>query len=133
MVTSSHLSCAICGTDNPTQAAFCFACGQPLQTSPIQSHPSSLTGLLVSNHLRNRRYRIISQVGKGGFGAVYKAEDSLFGNRLVAVKEMSLSRGDGLSSPCLSPQEVAMATEAFKREALLLANLAHPSLPHIYD
>jgi WD40 repeat protein/predicted Ser/Thr protein kinase len=125
MVTSSHLSCAICGTDNPTQAAFCFACGQPLQTSTIKYNSSSLTGLLVSNHLLNRRYRIISQVGKGGFGAVYKAEDILFGDRLVAVKEMSQSG--------LSPQEVATATGAFKREALLLASLTHPSLPHIYD
>jgi WD40 repeat protein len=125
MVTSSHLSCARCGTDNPTQAAFCFACGQPLQPSPIPCHPSSLTGLLASNHLLHRRYRIISQVGKGGFGAVYQAEDTLFGNRLVAVKEMSQSG--------LSPQEVATATEAFKREALLLASLTHPSLPHIYD
>src|SRR5437764_4323439 len=147
MVISTHLSCTTCGTDNPPQAAFCFACGQPFHASTIKPHPSSRTGtlsggqvminhapagLLVSKHLLNRRYRIISQVGKGGFGAVYKAEDSLFGNRLVAVKEMSHGRGDGLSSP-LSPQEVAMATDAFKREALLLANLAHPGLPHIYD
>ena len=125
MVISSHLFCATCGTDNPPQAAFCFACGQSLYASTIKPHPSSLTGLLVSNHLLNRRYRTISQVGKGGFGAVYKAEDTLFGNRLVAVKEMSQSG--------LSPQEVAMATDAFKREALLLASLSHPGLPHIYD
>src|SRR5207253_3722068 len=121
--------------------------GQPFHASTIKPHPSSRTGtlsggladqpgglvmihhapteLLVSKHLLNRRYRIISQVGKGGFGAVYKAEDTLFGNRLVAVKEMSQSG--------LSPQEVATATAAFKREALLLASLTHPSLPHIYD
>src|SRR5437764_11651726 len=140
MVISTHLSCTTCGTDNPPQAAFCFACGQPFHASTIKPHPSSRTGtlsggqvminhapagLLVSKHLLNRRYRILSQVGKGGFGAVYKAEDTLFGNRLVAVKEMSQSG--------LSPQEVAMATDAFKREALLLTSLAHPSLPHIYD
>src|SRR5438034_592358 len=38
-----------------------------------------------------------------------------------------------MSQSGLSPQEVAMATDAFKREALLLASLSHPGLPHIYD
>jgi len=72
-----------------------------------------------------QRYRIISQIGKGGFGAVYKALDTQFGNRLVAIKEMSQSG--------LSPQELIEATDAFKREALLLAGLTHPNLPRIYD
>ena len=125
MVISSHFYCATCGTDNPPQAAFCFACGKSLQASAVKTNPNSCTGLLVAKALLHGRYYIVSQVGKGGFGAVYKAEDSLLGNRLVAVKEMS-QRG-------LSPQEVVTATDAFKREALLLASLSHPGLPHIYD
>lgn len=125
MVVSSHLYCATCGTGNPPQAAFCFACGKPLQASAVNPNPNSYTRLLVSNSLLHERYCIISQVGKGGFGAVYKAEDTLLGNRLVAIKEMSQS--------ALSPQEVVTATDAFKREALLLASLSHPGLPHIYD
>src|SRR5947207_1575041 len=75
--------------------------------------------------LLKQRYRILNQVGTGGFGAVYKAEDTALGNRLVAVKEMSQSH--------LTPQELPKATEAFKREALLLASLNAPNLPHIYD
>src|SRR5438105_3997075 len=125
MVISSHFYCATCGTDNPPQASFCFACGKSLQASAVKANPNSYTGLLVANSLLHGRYCIISQVGKGGFGAVYKAEDSLLGNRLVAIKEMSQSG--------LSPHEVATATDAFKREALLLASLSHPGLPHIYD
>jgi WD40 repeat protein/tRNA A-37 threonylcarbamoyl transferase component Bud32 len=72
-----------------------------------------------------QRYRLVAQVGKGGFGAVYQAEDCDLGNRLVAVKEM---QPNGLRS-----QELQEATEAFRREALLLAGLAHPNLPRIYD
>src|SRR5437016_1632628 len=125
MVISSHFYCATCGTDNPPQASFCFACGKSLQASAVKANPNSYTGLLVASSLLHGRYCIISQVGKGGFGAVYKAEDSLLGNRLVAIKEMSQSG--------LSPHEVATATDAFKREALLLASLSHPGLPHIYD
>jgi len=86
---------------------------------------SSATGSLVRNHLLKERYRILEQVGKGGFGAVYQAADTLFGYRLVAVKEMGQSR--------LSPQELASAIEAFKREAHLLAGLQHPNIPTIND
>ncbi len=71
------------------------------------------------------RYRILGLIGEGGFGAVYKAEDTQFVNRIVAIKEMSQS---GLSS-----QEVEAKTEIFRREAMLLAGLTHPALPRIYD
>ena len=85
----------------------------------------STTGLLPQDQLLKQRYRILAQVGKGGFAAVYKAEDLHFYRRLVAVKEMSQS---GLRS-----HERAEAVEAFTREAQLLAGLQHPHLPRIYD
>ncbi|HEV2580215.1 MAG TPA: WD40 repeat domain-containing serine/threonine-protein kinase, partial [Ktedonobacteraceae bacterium] len=123
MVASAHLHCARCGTDNPALAAFCFACGEPFLNAAVTTN--SFTGSLAQNHLLKERYRILEQVGKGGFGAVYKAADTLFGYRLVAIKEMEQSR--------LSPQEMAEAIEAFKREAHLLACLQHPNIPAVYD
>ena len=121
---SSPFYCDTCGAANRPQAAFCFACGQPLHNTPgKKSGPT--TGLLIHNHLLKQRYRVISSVGKGGFGAVYKAADLQFGNRLLAIKEMSQNS--------LSPQELVEATEAFKREALMLAGLTHPNLPRIYE
>ena len=125
MVASAHLHCAKCGTDNPPHATFCFACGQSLQDAVGGLTSSSSTGSLVQHHLLKERYRILEQVGRGGFGAVYKAADTLFGYRLVAVKEMGQSH--------LSPQEMAEAIEAFKREAHLLAGLQHPNIPAISD
>ncbi len=77
------------------------------------------------NLLLNKRYHIIDQLGQGGFGAVYKAADTLLGDRLVAVKEMSQ---DGLTR-----SETIEAIDAFKQEALFLAKLTHPNLPRIYD
>lgn len=120
---NSPLPCIACGTVNPAQALFCFTCGQPLHASATASN--TLTGLLTADHLLKQRYRILTQIGAGGFGAVYKAADTQFGTRLVAIKEMS--------QRSLTPQEVAEATAAFKREALLLADLRHPNLPRIYD
>ena len=81
--------------------------------------------MLSAHSLLKQRYRILASLGEGGFGAVYKAEDTEFGNRLVAVKEMSESD--------LSVHEIAEASEAFKREAFLLAGLVYPNLPSIYD
>ena len=121
----STLYCINCGAANKAQAKFCFVCGQSLQASVAPFVASSLTGLLDHDYVLNQRYRIIGQVGRGGFGAVYKATDLKAGDRLVAIKEMSQSG--------LSPQNLVEATNAFTREALMLASLAHPNLPCIYE
>jgi dipeptidyl aminopeptidase/acylaminoacyl peptidase len=75
--------------------------------------------------LLKQRYRLLAQVGQGGFGAVYQAEDTELGNRKVAIKEMN-QHG-------LTPQEEQEAMQAFRNEALLLAGLTHPNLPRIYE
>jgi serine/threonine protein kinase len=66
----------------------------------------------------NRRYRIDSLLGQGGFGAVYKAWD-LSLERACAVKEN------------LDTSEVAR--RQFTREATVLASLSHPNLPRVTD
>jgi serine/threonine protein kinase len=117
IVTSlSPFFCSQCGAANDDLAANCFACGQSLHTPPPQKQPHILL---------KGRYHTVNQLGQGGMGSVYKAEDTELGNRLVAVKEMS-QRG-------LTEQEAIEATEAFKQEAMMLAALLHPHLPRIYD
>jgi outer membrane protein assembly factor BamB len=72
------------------------------------------------------RYRIEGVLGVGGMGSVYKARDMHFPNvtKLVAVKEII-----NLADP--SMRELVVRT--FEREANLLAELNHPSIPKIYD
>ncbi len=138
MATStSTLYCDVCGTANRSQARFCFSCGQTLQatarldqSSPARTPTGSpftipSTGNLPPQHIIKQRYRIICQVGKGGMGAVYRAEDIQLNDRAVAVKEMSQSG--------LNPFDIPRATEAFKQEAIFLAGLMHANLPRIYD
>jgi serine/threonine protein kinase len=79
------------------------------------------TRMFMPNRLLKRRYRILKRVGQGGMGVVYKAEDLLFKNRLVAVKEMN---------PYGLPPA---AVEAFEQEAYILAHLSHPNLPRMHD
>ena len=114
-MSASPIFCPICGAANTTQSTQCFACGHSLDD--VQAAP-------VTSLLKNR-YRTISVLGQGGMGAVYKAEDTELGNRLVAIKEMS-QKG-------LNQHEASEAVDGFKHEALLLAALMHPNLPRIYD
>ena len=127
MLSSLQRYCTNCGAANQPQAAFCFACGQSLQALMADTTPlnSAAAGSLAPNHLLKERYRIVAQIGKGGMGTVYKAEDTLFDDSPVAVKELSQSG--------LAPQEAIEATDAFKREARLLVGLNHPNLPRIHD
>src|SRR5436190_22541064 len=125
MALSSTVFFDTCGAANRAMAVFCSACGRPLQNAAMGTISRTLTGLLTQQHMLKQRYRILSQIGKGGFGAVYKAADTQFGNRLLAIKEMSQSN--------LNPQELHEATAAFKHEAHLLAGLTHPNLPRIYE
>src|SRR5437660_4956694 len=125
MALSSTVFCDTCGAANRAQAAFCAACGRPLHNAAMGTISRTLTGLLTQQHILKQRYRILSQIGKGGFGAVYKAADTQFGNRLLAIKEMSQSN--------LNSRELVEATQSFKHEAFLLAGLTHPNLPRIYE
>ena len=125
MVLSTHLYCNHCGAANQTEAATCFACGQAVQTFVNVVPANTPSGPLLYDTWLKQRYCIIAQVGKGGFGAVYKALDILFHNRAVAIKEMNQTG--------MTPQESILATQVFKHEAHLLARLSHPNLPQIYD
>ena len=72
------------------------------------------------------RYKIAHQVGQGGMGSIYQAEDVRLEGRLCAIKEV---QGD----PTLPPETQQQAREQFYREASILARLDHPNLPKVSD
>src|SRR5579864_5347751 len=117
MLSSPHF-CDSCGAANRSQAQFCRVCGNILtlvQTRNVVPNTGAYalasTGLLLPQTQLRGRYLVVSLAGRGGYGAVYKARDTSFGNRLVAIKEMSQNT--------LSPQERTAAADAFYHEALL--------------
>jgi serine/threonine-protein kinase len=71
------------------------------------------------------RYRILRQIGGGGMGVVYLAEDARLAGRKCAIKEMSPAQ--------LAPQDRNWAINAFRQEAQMLANLSHSGLTAVTD
>lgn len=66
-------------------------------------------------------YEVVSSLGVGGMGEVYRARDTRLG-RAVAVKVLSSALGE-------DPETV----ERFEREARLVAALSHPGIVALYD
>jgi eukaryotic-like serine/threonine-protein kinase len=63
------------------------------------------------------RYRIVGEIGRGGMGVVYEAEDAEL-QRLVAVKVVATDLADA---------------ERVRREARVLAALEHPGIVPVHD
>lgn len=74
---------------------------------------------MIGQKLSNR-YEILSELGRGGMGVVYKAHDPLL-NREVAIKLIPPSM--------LSPE----GEQRFQREAQLVGQMDNPAIVPIYD
>jgi serine/threonine-protein kinase len=67
------------------------------------------------------KYEVISKLGEGGMGVVYKAKDPII-DRVVAIKKMTGTFADN-----------AEARERFLREARAVGRLQHPNIVTIYE
>ena len=66
------------------------------------------------------KYRIVSRLGRGGMGTVYKAVDETL-EREVAIKVLNPDLGD--------PEIL----KRFRAEAITLARLNHPNIATLYE
>lgn len=71
------------------------------------------------------RYIILGELGRGGMGIVWRAEDRVMG-RQVAVKELHLPAG-------LSPEERRLFRERLLREARTAGRLNAPGIVTVHD
>lgn len=81
---------------------------------------ASLIGTIVLS-----KYKVIKEIGRGGMGLVYLAEDIRLG-REVALKELVLSR-------TIQGREREDIISRFQREARTTSTLNHPNIVTIFD
>ncbi len=81
--------------------------------------------MLDKGHMLQNRYRIVSLLGQGGMGAVYRAWDTRL-NIPVALKEM-------VPQPGLDAATLVELRHQFQQEATILARMTHAHLVRVTD
>jgi serine/threonine-protein kinase len=81
--------------------------------------------MLNSGVILQGRYRILRQLGGGGMGTVYLAEDTRLSHSTCAIKELSPDN--------LAAHERNAAVQAFQQETQILAKLHHPGITAVTD
>jgi serine/threonine protein kinase/sugar lactone lactonase YvrE len=120
------IECPKCHFNNPGDTHFCGNCGAQLSTSDEISDYQTETLQTPIKDLTEKsafaeRYRIIQELGKGGMGVVYKAEDIKL-KRTIALKT--------ILPQFLTQEEVK---KRFVREAQAAAALSHPNICTVYE
>ena len=147
---SMHRFCDECGAANDQAATCCVVCQTPLPSSPGVSSFAPVRiarpvarqvfagatpipdSAIAPPHLRAGmvlagRYRILGEIGRGGFSIVYHAEDL----HAVTYDEVAIKR---IHLRSLTPRQIIDATETFHREMRTLARFKHFSgIPHFYE
>jgi serine/threonine-protein kinase len=115
------VNCPHCKAPITADARFCGACGKA--TAPTESDPSiplAAVAELAGKEIAGR-YRILTKLGEGGMGAVYRGEQISL-RRAIAVK---LLRPELSANPTL--------LRRFSAEAEAVAKLSHPNTVNVYD
>ncbi|MBF2066339.1 MAG: serine/threonine protein kinase [Calothrix sp. C42_A2020_038] len=89
---------------------FCIQCGESL---PLPQ------GEIIAS-----RYQILRQLGQGGFGRTYLAEDLQQSHQKCVLKEFAPQVD--------KPEDIQKAKELFEREASVLKKLQHPQIPKFH-
>jgi serine/threonine protein kinase len=116
------VKCPKCQTENPDSVKFCGECGTHLGPTKDTFITKTLqTPLASPDKAIAGKYKILTELGRGGMGVVYRAKDTKL-KRSVALKFL--------------PAELTQDKEAKRRfiqEAQAAAALEHPNICTVYE
>jgi eukaryotic-like serine/threonine-protein kinase len=133
------MTCSACGSELPADSTGCAVCDG--ETSPGTTVTATATERartlaqpnpgqrrrrlrhgprLSSGEIVAGRYEVVSLLGRGGMGAVYRARDQVSGLH-VAVKVLHAGSDDD------------EAASRFRREIEILSRVEHPGIVRIFD
>jgi serine/threonine protein kinase/predicted Zn-dependent protease len=120
------MKCPKCNFENPADTKFCGECAAPLQPSEEISAPLTETLETPKEELTTGstfagRYQIIEELGKGGMGKVYKAQDTDLKEK-VAIK---------LLKPEIAADKKTI--ERFRNELKFARKIRHKNVCQMYD
>ncbi len=132
--------CPACGRDVPDSSRYCPDCAAPLavaitfatRTVAAAPTPAPVTlsssaaapsphGRFIPGTLISGRYRIVSILGKGGMGEVYRADDLTLGQS-VALKFLPESLSNNVD-----------AVNRFRNEVRIARQVSHPNVCRVHD
>ena len=120
------MECPNCHSENKESSRFCSNCATPLNLAGAEG--ASLTQSLATplpviskDSLVAGKYRIVEEIGRGGMGVVYRAEDVRL-KRTVALKFLPPQLADSVE-----------LKERFLIEAQAAAVLSHPNICVIHE
>src|ERR1035437_9238659 len=132
--------CRKCSSDLPENSRFCLSCGAPVisdssatetvatsspssstPSSKLRSSTSSSDGRFLPGTLLAARYRMIANIGPGGMGEVYRADDIVLG-QAVALKFLPPEATDN-----------PIALDRFRNEVKIARQVSHPNVCRVYD
>jgi serine/threonine-protein kinase len=120
------MKCPECNHENPADTKFCGECGGPLHPSKEISAAETETAETPKEELTTGstfagRYQIIEELGKGGMGKVYKAQDTDLKEK-VAIK---------LLKPEIAADKKTI--ERFRNELKFARKIRHKNVCQMYD
>ena len=118
------MKCPKCHTDIPETATFCADCGTKIispKDIPVTETIETPKEKLTTGSTFAGRYQIIEELGKGGMGKVYKANDNDIKEK-VAIK---------LIKPEISTDKKTV--ERFQNELKFARKIRHKNVCQMYD
>jgi predicted Ser/Thr protein kinase len=124
--------CTACATEIPEKSRFCLQCGRPaaeidpdsVETVAVamsHRHASPARERFAPGTLLAGRYRIISRLGKGGMGEVFRADDLVLGQP-VALKFLPEAARGNLD-----------LLARFYGEVRIARQISHKNVCRVYD